>query len=185
MYFDICEDPDINFSGNDRVILTSLFLLLISFCLNYYCENSFVTFLSISLPLWLSLIYFCFYPNNNFIPFQEDMREKWGNLLLSNGTKFIREEDISLDRFINLYVDSYQRDDKLREYEYKCYKKNREIFGLQISERDMGNFGNEHFVLENNQLVSIKVSDWIVRCVDREDIYVIQDNTLKRTYKRV
>ena len=113
------------------------------------------------------------------------MREKWGNLLLSNGTKFIREEEISLDRFINLYVDSYQRDDKLREYEYKCYKNNREIFGLQISERDMDNFGNEHFGLENNQLVSIKVSDWIVRSDDSEDIYVIQDNILKTTYKRV
>ena len=184
MFFDICEDADINFSGNERVILISSFLLLISFCLDYYCDNSFLTFLLISFPLWLSLLYYYFYKNNNYsIPFQEDMREKWGNLLLSNGTKFIREEEISLNRFINLYVDSYQRDDKLREYEYKCYKNNREIFGLQISERDMDNFGYDHFVLENNQLVSIKVSDWIVRCVDRESIYVIQDNTLKSTYK--
>ena len=183
MFFDIVEDPEIEFSGDIKVLFTSSLLLLTNLGFNYYLDNSFVTFLLMSLPLWISLLlHFSFYNKNKLIPLQEDMQNDWGEVLCINGKKYIKNTDITEKSFINLYVDCYQEDVRLREYEYECYQKNNEIFVYQISRKDMEYFPNDHFILSNGKLINIKVSDWLARCVDDNDIYVIQDTTLRNTY---
>jgi hypothetical protein len=46
----------------------------------------------------------------------------------------------------------------------------------------MDEFPNEHFILANGNLVSVKETDWLVRSKSSRDIYVIQNKTLKYIY---
>ena len=182
MFFDIVEDPEIYFSGDSKVLFTSSLLLLTNLCFNYYLDNSLTTFFLISLPLWISLLFYFLSDNIRLIPLQDDVQKIWGQLLFSNGTKYIKNTDITKKRFINLYINVNEKDDKLIDFEYEYYKKNREIFVYQISNRDMIYFSNGKFILSNGKIVNIKVSDWLARCVSDNDIYVIEDNALRNTY---
>lgn len=120
---------------------------------------------------------------SNLIPSQEDIQSKWGSKLLTMGKKLIKKNNITFEMFNNLYINDYQRDNLLRKYEYQYYKENNIIYAIKISAKDMDDFPNEHFVLSNDKLVSIKETDWLVRTKESKEIYVIQNNTLIYTYK--
>ena len=178
------DDLEIDFitAENLRVSMIAFPLLFLSFILNVYLENTFWTYLGVTLPLWISLVLFFTTEKKQLIPSQEIMKEKWGNLLMYNGKKFVKNTDLTLKQFKELYIDSYQKDDQLREIEYSKYKKNSEIFAIQINNKEMDFFPNEHFQLKNGKLICIKKNDWIVTDQPLGEIYVIQDKTLRNTY---
>ena len=120
---------------------------------------------------------------SNLIPSQEDIQSKWGFKLLTLGKKLIKKKKITFEMFNNVYINDYQRDNLLRKYEYQYYKENDIIYAIQISAKDMDDFPNEHFVLSNDKLVSIKETDWLVRSKESDEIYVMQNKTLIHTYK--
>ena len=182
MFFDIVEDPEIEFSGDSKVLFTSSLLLLTNFCFNYYLDNNLTTFFLISMPLWISLLFYFLSENIRKIPLQDDVQKMWGQILFSDGTKYIKNTDITKKRFTNLYINVNEKDDELIDFEYECYKKNFEIFAYQISNKDMIYFPNGKFILSNGKIVNIKVSDWLSRCVNDNSIYVIEDNALRNTY---
>ena len=99
-----------------------------------------------------------------------------------NAEKFVKNTDLTLQNFQNLYVDTYQKDDEIREIEYKYYQQNSKIFAIQLNNKEMEYFPNEHFELKNGKLVSVKKTDWIVTDQPMGDIYLIQDKTLRNTY---
>ena len=178
------DDLEIDFitAENLRVSMIAFPLLFLSFMLNVYLENTFWTYLGVTLPLWISLVLFFTTEKKQLIPSQEIMKEKWGNLLMYNGKKFVKNTDLTMLQFKELYIDSYQKDDQLREIEYSKYKKNSEIFAIQINNKEMDFFPNEHFQLKNGKLICIKKNDWIVTDQPLGEIYVIQDKTLRNTY---
>ena len=178
------DDLEIDFitAENLRVSMIAFPLLFLSFILNVYLENTFWTYLVVTLPLWISLVLFLATEKKQLIPSQEIMKEKWGNLLMYNGKKFVKNTDLTLKQFKELYIDSYQKDDQLREIEYSKYKQNSEIFAIQINNKEMDFFPNEHFQLKNGKLICIKKNDWIVTDQPLGEIYVIQDKTLRNTY---
>lgn len=178
------DDLEIEFitAENLRVYMIAFPLLFLSFLLNVYLENTFWTYLGVTLPLWISLVLFFTTEKKQLIPSQEIMKEKWGNLLMYNGKKFVKNTDLTMKQFNELYIDSYQKDDQLREIEYSKYKKNSEIFAIQINNKEMDFFPNEHFQLKNGKLICIQKNDWIVTDQPLGEIYVIQDKTLRNTY---
>lgn len=178
------DDLEIEFitAENLRVYMIAFPLLFLSFLLNVYLENTFWTYLGVTLPLWISLVLFFTTEKKQLIPSQEIMKEKWGNLLMYNGKKFVKNTDLTMKQFNELYIDSYQKDDQLREIEYSKYKKNSEIFAIQINNKEMNFFPNEHFQLKNGKLICIQKNDWIVTDQPLGEIYVIQDKTLRNTY---
>ena len=178
------DDLEIDFitSENLTVSMIAFPLLFLSFLLNVYLENTLWTYLGVTLPVWISLILFLTTQKKKLIPSQKRMKEKWGNLLMYNGKKFVKNTDLTMEQFKELYIDSYQKDDQLREIEYSKYKQNSEIFAIQINNKDMDSFPNEHFQLKNGKLICIKKNDWIVTDQPLEEIYVIQDKTLRNTY---
>lgn len=178
------DDLEIDFitQENLRVFMIAIPLLLLSFILNTYLENTFWTYLSVTLPVWISLLLFLTTEKKQMIPSQEIMKEKWGSLLMYNGIKFVKNTDLTMEQFKKLYIDSYQKDDQLREIEYQKYKQNSEIFAIQINNKEMDFFPNEHFQLKNGKLICIKKNDWIVTDQPMGEIYVIQDKTLRNTY---
>lgn len=165
-----------------RVLIVASSLLLFSFIINISLDNTFTTYISVTLPLWISLIFFFTKDNKSRIPSQKEMQDKWGTLLMYNAEKFVKNTDITLQNFQNLYVDTYQKDDEIREIEYKYYQQNSEIFAIQLNNKEMEYFPNEHFELKNGKLVSVKKTDWIVTDQPMGDIYLIQDKTLRNTY---
>ena len=76
MFFDIVEDPEIEFSGDSKVLFTSSLLLLTNFCFNYYLDNNLTTFFLISMPLWISLLFYFLSENIRKIPLQDDVQKK-------------------------------------------------------------------------------------------------------------
>jgi len=133
-------------------------------------------------------MYYCKFLHNllttrNLVPLQKDMQYKWCNRLLIDGLKFKKKKYITFKLFNKLYVNYYQKDDLLRKYEYKKYKKNDNIYGIQITSKLMEGFPNEHFILTNGNLVSVKKTDWLVRSQGNKEIYVIQNKTLKNIYQ--
>ena len=165
-----------------RVLIIASSLLLLSFILNVSLNNTFATYISVTLPLWISLMLFFTTDNKSRIPSQQAMRDKWGTLLMYNAEKFVKNTDLTLQNFQNLYVDTYQKDDQMREIEYKYYQQNSEIFAIQLNNKEMEYFPNEHFQLKNGKLVSVQKTDWIVTDQPMGDIYLIQDKTLRNTY---
>ena len=165
-----------------RVLIVASSLLLFSFIVNISLNNTFITYISVTLPLWISLIFFFTKDNKSRIPSQQEMQEKWAKLLMYNAEKFVKNTDLTLQKFKNLYVDTYQKDDQMREIEYKYYQQNSEIFAIQLNNKEMDYFPNEHFELKNGKLVSVKKTDWIVTDKLMGDIYLIQDKTLRNTY---
>ena len=178
------DDLEIDFitPENLKVSIIAFPLLFLSFVLNVYLENTFWTYLSVTLPLWISLVLFFTTQKKQMIPSQQIMKDKWGSLLIYNGKKFVKNTDLTMKQFKELYIDSYQKDDQLREIEYSKYKKNSEIFAIQINNKEMNFFPNEHFQLQNGKLICIKKNDWIVTDQPLGEIYVIQDKTLRNTY---
>ena len=166
-----------------RVLIIASSLLLLSFILNISLNNTFATYISVTLPLWISLMFFLTTDNKSRIPSQQAMQDKWGTLLMYNAEKFVKNTDLTLQNFQNLYVDtSYQKDDQMREIEYKYYQQNSEIFAIQLNHKEMEYFPNEHFQLKNGKLVSVQKTDWIVTDQPMGDIYLIQNKTLRNTY---
>ena len=180
----IHDDLEIDFitPENLKVSIIAFPLLFLSFVLNVYLENTFWTYLAVTLPLWISLVLFFITEKKQMIPSQQIMKDKWGSLLIYNGKKFVKNTDLTMKQFKELYIDSYQKDDQLREIEYSKYKKNSEIFAIQINNKEMNFFPNEHFQLQNGKLICIKKNDWIVTDQPLGEIYVIQDKTLRNTY---
>ena len=180
----IHDDLEIDFitPENLKVSIVAFPLLFLSFVLNVYLENTFWTYLAVTLPLWISLVLFFITEKKQMIPSQQIMKDKWGSLLIYNGKKFVKNTDLTMKQFKELYIDSYQKDDQLREIEYSKYKKNSEIFAIQINNKEMNFFPNEHFQLQNGKLICIKKNDWIVTDQPLGEIYVIQDKTLRNTY---
>lgn len=181
----LMQDLEIDFINKQqfRVVIVAFSLLLFSFILNISLGNTFATYISITSPLWLSLLLFLTQEHKSKIPSQQEMKNKWGTILMYKAQKFIKNTDLTLQNFQNLYVDtSYQKDDQMREIEYKYYQQNSEIFAIQINNKEMEYFPNEHFELKNGKLVSVKKNDWIVTDQPMGDIYLIQDKTLRNTY---
>jgi len=170
---------ELEFITNEKIKFTivTLLLLSISIILNSYA------FIIITLPLWICLLSFFLYGKIEYVPSQQKMKDKWGYLLISNSTVFNKNTNLTLQQFQNLYIDSYQQDQQLRKIEYQYYQQNSKIFAIQINNKEMEYFPNEHFQLSNGQLVSVQKYDWIVTDKPLGDIYLIQDKTLQNTYQ--